>query len=709
MEVIMNTMLLKEYQFGDMIGKYFIDNGTKNVELMLVPIGIEAVDWERKNQKIESLVQIKIAGDTYLGGYAGGGTMRQGESTNLLTYKNQRSEKREDSEVVITTLIDERGYEVLHYLIWYKNSKSVETFTKFYNHSKTSIMLEMISSFSLGGITPFIPGDASDSLRVHRLRSVWSMEGRLETKTIEELQLEPSWAGHAVRCERFGQVGSMATNHYFPYLVIEDKENDIFWGAQLAHNASWQMELYRKDDGLSISGGLADREFGHWMKQIDPEDSFTTPSAILSVCKGGGVDKISQRLTLAGNRLLDMLPDREKDLPIIFNEYCTTWGCPSHDNITEILRVIKDKGFGYFVIDCGWYKEAGIPWDIAMGDYQVSQDLFPEGLDKTVGAIREAGMEPGIWFEIENVGSASKAYQMNGHLLKRDGQTLTTTMRRFWNMSDPWVDQYLTEKVIKTLQKYNFYYMKIDCNDTIGLGCDGAESIGEGLRLNMMKSYEFLNKVKEEVQGIILENCASGGHRLDPLTMGACSMASFSDAHECEEIPIIAANLHRAILPRQSQIWAVIRKEDSLKRIAYSIANTFLGRMCLSGNVMQLEEDQWNVINQGMTFYKKITPIIRDGYTYRFGTEISSYRHPKGWQGILRIGEWGDAFALFHIFDGDLEKGCNIAIPEGYEFELGEVYSDSKVQIDLTKRELSYIPTENRKAVAVYLKKRMYN
>ena len=93
-------------------------------------------------------------------------------------------------------------------------------------------------------------------------------------------------------------------------------------------------------------------------------------------------------------------------------------------------------------------------------------------------------------------------------------------------------------------------------------------------------------------------------------------MASFSDAHECEEIPVIAANLHRAILPRQSQIWAVIRKTDSVKRIAYSIANTFLGRMCLSGDVTELTEAQWKVIDDGMAFYKKIAPIIRKGYTY---------------------------------------------------------------------------------------------
>ncbi|OYO51418.1 hypothetical protein CG709_19825, partial [Lachnotalea glycerini] len=111
------------------------------------------------------------------------------------------------------------------------------------------------------------------------------------------------------------------------------------------------------------------------------------------------------------------------------------------------------------------------------------------------------------------------------------------------------------------------------------------------------------------------------------------------------------------------------------------------------------------VIDRGIAFYKKIAPIIRDGYTYRFGPEILSYRHPIGWQGILRSGEYGDAFALFHVFDGDLENKYTINIPTEFEYEVEEVYSDGAVEIELQANKLSYKPTENRKAVAVYLKR----
>lgn len=698
-----NTVLLKKYRLGDMQALYFMDDDIKNVELIMLPENVEPLPWNSKNQVIDSLVQIKLAGDTYLGGYAGGGTLRQGESVSCLKYESQECNTSDGKTRIITVLRDERGYLAEHILEWFEGTEYVEMHTVFYNNSDSAVSLEMLSSFSLGGITPCTSGDAHDTLLMHRIRSVWSMEGRVETRSIEDLQLEPSWAGHAVRSERFGQIGSMPVNHYFPFVAIEDTQNDILWGAQIAHNASWQMELYRKDDGLSVSGGLADREFGHWMKNVGKNENFSTPVAIVSVCKGGGIDYISQRLTASGERFVNAAPESEQELPIIFNEYCTTWGCPSHENISEILSVIKNKGISYFVIDCGWYKEDGVPWDISMGDYNVSNQLFPNGLEKTVEAIRKCGMKPGIWFEIENVGEASRAYNKVEHLLKRDGKVLTTTMRRFWDMRDPWVQKYLTDKVINFLNKYDFEYLKMDYNDTVGVGCDGAESIGEGLRQNMAEAFSFVQKIKENVSDIILENCASGGHRLEPSMMRICSMASFSDAHECPEIPVIAANFHRTILPRQSQIWAVIRNDDSNKRIAYSIAATFLGRMCLSGDVTRLEKSKWDVIDKGIEFYKKISHIIKDGYTSWFGSELGSYRHLKGWHGILRTGKDGSAYVVYHVFDGVLPDECRVELDKQSDYRIEAVYSDSEVHIRIEENSLIYKPDDNWKAAAVLL------
>ncbi len=696
-------IIYRDIPLGDMIARYWLDEESRNMELQLLPTGITTLPREAKNQDIDGLVQVKLVGDTFLGGYAPGGTLRQNESTRSLRFREQ-SVMAEDDATYITTILDGgHGTVATHHLKWYAGEKTVRIWVDFANAGEEPVTLELLSSFSLGGLTPFTAGDAHDTLHVHRIRSVWSMEGRIQSEAVEDLQLEPSWAGHAVRCERFGQIGSIPVNHWFPWLMIEDRKNHVFWGAQIAHNASWQMEIYRKDDALAISGGLADQEFGHWTRNLLSGESITTPEAILTVGVASDVDEASQRLTSGQIRAINAGPECEQDLPVMFNEYCTTWGNPSQENIAGILEAIRGKGFSYFVIDCGWYKEDGIPWDIMMGDYNESPTLFPDGIGHTMEAIRKEGMVPGIWFEIDNIGSAAKAYQNTDHLLKRNGATLTTTMRRFWNMTDPWVQDYLQGKVIDFLKKHHIGYIKMDYNDTIGVGCDGFESLGEGLRQNMAASFAFIEKMKAENPGLLVENCSSGGHKLEPKMMGATVMSSFSDAHECLEIPIIAANLHRVMQPRQSQIWAVIRKSDSLQRIVYSLAATMLGRMCVSGDVAELTQEQWKAMDDGIAFYKKVAPIIRDGRTYWFGEKTNSYRNPKGWQGILRMGENGDALCVYHRFADAKTKCMEVELPTiGYK--IAEVYSVNG-NTELNGKKLCWTCEDEMCACGVLLRK----
>lgn len=270
-------------------------------------------------------------------------------------------------------------------------------------------------------------------------------------------------------------------------------------------------------------------------------------------------------------------------------------------------------------------------------------------------------------------------------------------------MRDSWTEQYLTEKVIGTLKRYGFGYIKIDYNETIGIGCDGAESLGEGLRRNMEASVGFFQKIKQEVPGIVVENCASGGHRLEPGLMGIVSMASFSDAHECEEIPVIAANLHWAIQPAQSQIWAVIRQTDSLKRIVYSMANTFLGRMCISGDVTDLSREQWEMIESGMDFYRNIVPMIKEGQSYHYGTEGMSMRYPEGWQALVRVGKNGMAYVVMHVFEEVLPKQISIPLPEGCPDKISRIYSEREEKIEIREHTVFYTIQNRRKAVSIIL------
>ena len=82
---------------------------------------------------------------------------------------------------------------------------------------------------------------------------------------------------------KLGAIGSRPVREYHPYAAVEDRKNNIIWGAYLAHNASWQMEITRLLNGVSLSIGLADSMFGIWSKKIPAGGNFTTPTAMVSV------------------------------------------------------------------------------------------------------------------------------------------------------------------------------------------------------------------------------------------------------------------------------------------------------------------------------------------------------------------------------------------------------------------------------------------
>ena len=695
--------LLSQYELGTIIVRYYIETDTKNVGLVLLPEGRIPDTAVLKNCSVEPLVQIKMLGDDYPDGFAHGLTLRNSKSVSRFQFVKQHVVEECDYKTVITVLKDEYSLTIEHRLTWYSGYSALESCSVFSNEGPEAVCLEMLSSFSMGEITPFEPDDAPGILVLHRLRSAWSAEGRLESQPVEDLQLEPSWTGYGVRCERYGQIGSMPVRKHFPFAVIEDTKNKVSWGVQIACPSSWQIEVGRRDAALSISGGLADREFGHWLKKVGPGEIFTTPKAILSVSEGG-VDEVSRKMTDLHSRFLSDKPSVETGLPVIFNEFCTTWGNPTEENIDRITDALKGRGIKYLVIDCGWYKEEGRSWDSSMGDWKLCEELFPDGLEKTLDKIRACGMIPGIWFEFEICGRQSDAFHSTEHLLKRDGHVITTGNRRFWDMSDPFVIEYLTDRVIHFLKKYRFGYLKIDYNDNIGIGCDGAESYGEGLRQKTLATQEFIREIQKQIPDLVIENCSSGGHRLEPSMMELTSMSSFSDAHECIEIPIIAANLHRAVLPRQSQIWAVLRKTDTERRLVYSLANTFLGRMCLSGDVFDLNEEQWNVVDDSISFYNRVASTIRDGFSYRFGPPVKSYRHPEGWQAILRVrSDKKQALVVVHTFGGTLPDTLRIENPDITELRIAGVFSEKGTRADLKKGCLEVSVTGNFQAFVICL------
>ena len=93
--------IIKEYRLGDMTARYETDESQK-VGLSLYPVSMSGENRPDKYSQVDSLVQIKLAGDMYNGAYAQGQTLREGASVKNLRYVGQEV-KEEDGGLSVET------------------------------------------------------------------------------------------------------------------------------------------------------------------------------------------------------------------------------------------------------------------------------------------------------------------------------------------------------------------------------------------------------------------------------------------------------------------------------------------------------------------------------------------------------------------------------------------------------------------------------
>lgn len=675
----------KRYQFGDTIVEYIIDKD-KTAGMVLYPV--EKADkvqrgWEYPEGEFNPRAKYShgcIVGRLAYYHMVGQGIPAPGDTMKSfiekLAFVSQKLTEDGKRKTVETLLECENGCQIVHKLTYIEGLGGFEIETEFVNSSDKDVVLDMLTSFSLDNLSPFQYDDGPNAYNFHRFYGGWSKEGKHLCQSIEEIGMEKSWPGWPQNNgnERFGCVGTYSTTKYFPTAAFEDKKAGILWGAQLVHNATWEMELTRWDNAFSFSGGLGDREFCGWKKNVKKGESFKAPKAYVATATGDIYD-VCARLTDMHRPAVEAYG--EKGLPTAYNEYCATWGNPTQEKMLSFCEAVKPFGIKYLVIDAGWCC-AGNEQE-GNGEWPIDKTIFPD-MKEMNRIIRENGMIPGVWFEFECTTKGSKMFEPEyDHMhLKLDGNVIKNWERRsYWDLRRKDVQDYLYEKVIKMLKDNDFGYIKVDYNGNPGGEADGAESGAESIRQQAECIHEFFKLMKKEIPDLIIENCAGGGHRNDPLQLSTAAYCSFSDAHEAVEIPYIAANMHNLMLPQQSSVWCVFHEDDDADRLSYSLAATFLGRVCLSGHVDKLADWQRDIVADAMKFYDKLEDVIVNGRTKMYGNRNNNTRYPEGVQAVVRKTD-DEILMVYHAYADDL-KDVEIEIPSGFKVKAEFMADNIKV------------------------------
>lgn len=632
----------------------------------IVPEKITGVD-PFGNERPESAVQAAVGGDVLARGFTAGRSLRNGELS--LRWGMPAFDYRDGgNEIRLTACYETKdGLRFRQNFRTVKGTGVIETDCETENRTKEEIVLESLPTFLLTRLSPFVKYNDEADILIHKMRSYWSAEGILESASPADYALEDSWSGLGMRLEKIGQTGSMPANGYLPWVAVEDRTNGCTWAVKLEAPASWQIEIANVYNALSVCGGQADFNFGHWEKKLGVGEGFRTRKAYLA-CVKGALEHAAQTLVHYVEKTETPLPS-EKELPVLYNEYCYTWGKPDLNTVKKLLPVCKELGVSYFVVDAGWYCKCG-NWE-AVGNWDVDQGLFPGGLKAYADLCKEYGIRAGIWMEFENASANAPVVKEHPDwLLTYKGKTIWHGDRCMLDLRKEEVRAYLHEKVTEMLLSTGVRYMKVDYNETIGLGADGAESLGEGLRQQAEAAQAFFASLKREVPDLVLEICSSGGMRHEASWLALGDMCSFSDAHEGPEGAVIACNLHRYMPPRKMQIWATVKNDYGYDETVFTLVKSMLGRVCLSGKIFEREEKILSAIREAVGFYNEIKETVRDGETVKIEThDISCFREIHGVQTLDRVSADGTKMLRYVFLIGKPNGTFETELPKDFRVE----------------------------------------
>ena len=635
------TIDKKFYNLGDIAVCFITVDGV--TETVFVPAdmtdrlndeklaGISPLGWMISP---ETQVHIALSGDGISNDFSPGNTLRNSDTAFSLKFKGAKYEEQSGKQILIAAFENDKGL-VARQVYSCTGAGYLETYTELENRGD-NVIVEALPSFNMARISPFERFDDPNDIVIHRLLSNWSGEGKLYSVSAADIAFEASWSGLGVRTMRISQTGTMPARGYLPFISVEDKKNGVCWAAETEAPASWTIEAVFRNNAISVGGGRGDFLSAHWRKTLKTGETEKTNKAYLTVTKGS-LENAAARLARHFDDT-DEIKDVERDLPVLYNEYCYTWGKPEAKTLEKMLPEIAALGCKYFVIDDGWFYNVYNDKRYVIGDWNVNKEYYPEGLKAFADKVRSYGMIPGVWYEFEGVSEHSDVYRDHPDwLLTRDGKIINNGGRAFLDFRKEEVLNYLREKVIKNLVNCGIGYMKVDYNSNTGFGADGAESYGEAIRQHIDAVLAFFEEIKRSVPSLVLEICSSGGMRHEPRFLSLGDMCSFSDAHENAGGVPVAMNLHRFIPPRKLQIWATIRDDYNADDVKFTVAKAMLGRICFSGNLGNKPQEIIDILKESVSFYEKLKPTIANGDTITIENGgISTYLFTKGSPYLVR-------------------------------------------------------------------------
>lgn len=337
-----------------------------------------------------------------------------------------------------------------------------------------------------------------------------------------------------------------------PFIAIRSTQTKKGFVFHILTHSSWEIDVTKAVYGAEMNCTVVDLGINshNFSKTLSPGERISFPEVL---CYG-----FENKLDLDCFKLHSYLNKRfpKRSLPIIYNSWLYKFDRINSENVICQIQKAAEIGAEYFVIDAGWFG-IGKTWADYRGDWYENMSFGFCGQMKAVSdMVRANKMKFGIWLEIESAGK-------NANIIKEHPEYFINYDGRFFlDFSNKTACEYITETVLNLIKKYNVEFIKFDFNQDI-FHDDKKISFSD-----YHKGHRsVLLAVKEAFPDIYLENCASGGMRMELSDMDLFDGCWLSDNHSPYEGMKIYKNTLLRMSPRFLEKWAAVRSLEGFEPI----------------------------------------------------------------------------------------------------------------------------------------------
>ncbi|MFI9816373.1 alpha-galactosidase [Saccharothrix variisporea] len=478
------------------------------------------------------------------------------------------------------------------------------------NEGRIPLHLEAVASLAVGCLT-----EALEDADLLWADNDWLAECRWQRRPLRETS--PALDGRVRTGNGRGAFvlagqGAWASGGKLPMGGLTDRRSGRTWLWQVEHNGGgWRWECGEREHAAYLALFGPSESLHAWRHTLEPGAEFRTVPVALAF-SADGPDGAFAALTEHRRATRRPHPDHER-LPVIFNDYMNClMGDPTTAKLLPLVDAAAEAGAEYFVIDAGWYADEAENWWNTVGAWEPSRTRFPgaRGIHEVLDHIRDLGMVPGLWLEPEVVGTGSAVANAlpDEAFFRRNGVRVVEAGRYHLDLRHPAARAHLDRVVDRLVAEWGVGYLKLDHNVDPGPGTSAhpGESPGAGLLGHHRAHLDWLDGVLDRYPRLVVENCASGGMRMDHALLSRLQVQSTSDQENLVHYAPIAAAAPTAVTPEQGAVWAYPRGEDTLDEVAFTMASALLGRVHLSGRITELDPEARALVHEAVAVYKAI-------------------------------------------------------------------------------------------------------